>query len=247
MRRPELVVGPVADLASEFARRFERLAGGAVRRRGRAAIVVPGGSVARAFFPALAEAAVDWSRVHVFWSDERAVPPDDVESNYGVARALWLEPARVPSAVVHRMPGDAADLAGAASAYAAEFAATAGDPPAPDVVLLGVGSDGHVASIFPGHRAIEESAHLALAIDDAPKAPARRLTLTLPSLAGARTLFIAAFGAEKREAVAAALDPPRAPGWPVSRIAARAARVVVLADPDAVTPPAGTASRRPPA
>ena len=203
---PEVVVGAEDVLAAQFVRRFETEARRAMTSQGRFACALPGGSVARAFFPSLAGAAVDWSRVDVFWGDERAVPATDPESNYGIASRLLLRQVRPDPSRVHRMPADAADLDAAAASYAADMIHILGDPPRLEVILLGVGPDGHVCSLFPGHPALGEGAHAVVAVRDAPKPPRQRLTVTLRVLATAGTIYVVAFGAEKAAAIRVAIE-----------------------------------------
>src|SRR4029453_13133048 len=131
---PEIVVDTHEALASLLAGRFEKAVRDAVRARGRFACALPGGSVAEVFFTALAPLDLPLPPVHVFFGDERAVPPSDPDSNLGLARRLWLD--AVP-ATVHPMPADQPDLAAAAS-YAAELRAVLGDPPRLDVALFGI-------------------------------------------------------------------------------------------------------------
>src|SRR5262245_4677777 len=126
----------VIDSKEMLAKRF------AETLKGRFAIALPGGSVAEAFLPVLAAAPVDWKGVDLYWGDERAVAPDDPESNFGLARRLLLD--RVAGARVHRMRAEAGDLDAAAREYEKELVPL-------DVALLGVGPDGHVCSLFPGH------------------------------------------------------------------------------------------------
>lgn len=197
----DVIIDARDSLVAECARRFERCAAAAIAARGRFACALPGGSVAETCFPLLASAAVDWARTDVFWGDERAVPPEDPQSNYGLAWRLWLRRAGVPSAQIHRMPADSADLDLAARAYEDDLRHTLGDTPRLDWVLLGVGADGHVCSLFPGHPALAERSRLVVAVTDAPKPPPRRMTLTLPVLTSARALVVCAFGSEKASAV----------------------------------------------
>ena len=103
------------------------------------------GTVARAFYPRMDRLPLDWSRVSFFRGDERSVPATDPESYYGVALALWLAPARVPAASIHRMRADSPDLDQAGADYAGEMVRVLGTPPRLDLALLGVGPDGHVA------------------------------------------------------------------------------------------------------
>jgi 6-phosphogluconolactonase len=228
----DLMVDSREGLSGECARRFERAAASAVSARGRFVCAIPGGSVAEACFPALVTASVDWSRTHLFWGDERAVPPDDPQSNYGLARQLWLQYVTVAADHVHRMPADAADLDRAARQYADDLRATAGDPPRLDLVLLGVGADGHVCSLFPGHAALAERARPVIAVVDAPKPPARRLTLTLPVIVGARSVVVCAFGSEKALAVRDALQGGDSP---LARATRNHPNVAWLLDPEAAS------------
>ena len=179
----------------------------------------------------LATLAIDWPRVEFFWVDERAVSPTDPESNYALARELWLDPAGIPAGGIHRMPGEAADLEGTARDYANELKSIAGDPPRLDYVLLGVGEDGHVASLFPGHAALGDNRPV-IAVTDAPKPPARRLTLSLPALAGAARVAIVAFGTAKARAMGEVVGDPRSM-LPAARVARTARRRLILLDREA--------------
>lgn len=229
MTRPEVVVDTVPVLARIFVERAEGTARRALGERGRFSLVLPGGSVAEAFLPVLAEADLHWARADVFWGDERAVPADHPDSNHGLAHKLLLARA---TPRVHRMAGEARDLAAAAAAYEREMQAALGDPPRLDLVLLGVGPDGHVCALFPGHPALGETSRWVVAIEDSPKPPPARMTLTLTALALAETLVVAAFGAGKAEAVGQALRDPGST-LPVALAARRAARVLFLLDPEA--------------
>jgi 6-phosphogluconolactonase len=221
----ETIVATPAELAQTFAARLTSTAE-RVQATGRAlSLVLPGGSVAEIFFPVLALAAIDWTMVEVFWSDERAVPPDDEDSNYRMADELLLRRVAIDRARIHRMEADAADLCAAARQYEAKLARAIGTPPHFDVVLLGVGPDGHVCSLFPGHRALEETVRHVVAVTDSPKPPPARLTLTLAALAGAE-VYIAAFGPAKAAVVGEALTN-LASRLPVAR-AARTGRAAVF-------------------
>lgn len=230
--RPEIHVDQASGLADRLARLFEGEAEQAQARRGRFAVALPGGSVAAIFFPELARAQCDWSRTAFFWGDERAVPPEDPESNYGRARELWLDPAGVPAASIHRMPADAPDAERAARSYEARLTETLGAPPQLDLALLGVGSDGHVCSLFPGHPLLRERQRLVAPLADAPRPPRRRLTLTLPVLWEAALVVVAALGEAKAAVLRAALEDPASP-LPMALAVHGARRAVVLLDPAA--------------
>nr|WP_245793437.1 6-phosphogluconolactonase [Streptomyces pini] len=205
--------------------------------RGRAHVALTGGRGGNALLAALAQApgrsGVDWSRVDLWWGDERFLPEGDPDRNHTQAReavldALPLEPSRV-----HPMPaGDGPhgdDVDAAAEAYAAELAAAAGESgpgggtggdgtggavPAFDVLLLGLGPDTHVASLFPGHPAVRETGRTVVGVRRAPKPPPTRISLTLPALRAAREVWLLAAGEDKAEAAADALtagDPARTP------------------------------------
>lgn len=227
---PEIVVGDVRELAEAFAARFEMEAGAAIADRGRFSLALPGGSVASSFLPVLARRRFDWARVDVFWGDERAVAPDDPASNYGLARQALLDPAHVPVSAVHRMPADEADLDAAAARHAATLAQVLGTPPVLDLVLLGVGPDGHVCSLFPGHPALDETARTVVAVHDAPKPPPRRLTLTRPVVCAARLVVVGAMGAEKEAAVKDAIAGAASP---LGRVLRGTRRTLLLLDPAA--------------
>jgi 6-phosphogluconolactonase len=230
----EIVVGSLQDLTEACARQLEEAAAHAVRERGRFAVALPGGSVAAAFFPRLARARVDGSRTDFFWVDERAVAPSDPESNYGVAERLWLTPGRVAAERVHRMPADASDLESAANSYAGELTSLLGDPPRLDVVLLGMGPDGHVGSLFPGHPLLREERRWVAAVLDSPKPPKRRLTVTLPVLRAADLLIVAAMGEAKAEAVRQGVEDS-ASALPAALALRGARRAIVLLDPKAAS------------
>ncbi|HYD53598.1 MAG TPA: 6-phosphogluconolactonase [Gemmatimonadaceae bacterium] len=229
---PELIVGPRDVLARHVVTDLARALAAAPPERP-FTLAVPGGSVARAFFPALASSGIDWTRVAVLFVDERAVPPDSPESNFALAHALWLAPAGVPPAHVHRMPAEHEPIAAAADAYAATLGALAGTPPRLDYVLLGVGDDGHVASVFAGDAAFEQTLESTVAwTTRAPKPPPARMTLTLPTLARATQVVIAAFGADKAAVVGQAVRGGEG-GTPLAQLLRDATRSRLLLDEDA--------------
>lgn len=176
--------------------------------RGRCTIALSGGRTPRPVYEALARppfaARVPWERVEVYFSDERCVPPDDARSNYRMARESLLAHVPIPAARVHRMRGEMSDRAAAARSYEAEL------PEALDVLLLGMGADGHTASLFPGSSVLGERARRVVAVRG-PKAPPWRLTITPPVIASARTVAVLVSGAEKADVAARALNDPVRP------------------------------------
>jgi len=227
----EVVVAAPDVLARIFAERFTAAATAA---RSRFSCALPGGSVAEVFLPVLARAPVPWERVEFFWGDERAVGPDDPDSNYGLAKRLLLDPIGADARRVHRMVGEGGDLEAAARAYDAEMARVLGDPPHLDLVVLGIGPDGHVCSLFPGHPLLRERERDVATITDSPKPPPRRLTFTMRPLELARSICIAGFGTAKAQAIHALLEEPDSQ-VPAALAARAAAHTFVLVDPAAAS------------
>lgn len=227
-------IATVEQLADRFARLVESAARVAIADRGFFSMAVSGGSATEKLLPRLVRAAIDWRRVEVFWVDERAVPPDDPDSNFGLARRLWIDRVPLPVDRVHRMRGEEPDLEVAAADYATVLKASLGDPPRIDLVLLGVGPDGHVASLFPGHRLLGVTDRLAASLDDAPKPPPRRLTLTLPVLTAARQVVVFAMGAAKSEVIRDVLGSD-ASSLPLALATSGGATVTLLLDPEAAS------------
>jgi 6-phosphogluconolactonase len=166
------------------------LAGG-----GRCSFALSGGKTTGPIYRTLAGMKLPWDRVDFYFADERCVPPDHPESNYLLAEQTILHPLGVKPEQVRRMQGEREDRDAAARDYEALL------PPVLDVVLLGMGEDGHTASLFPGSSAVEERERRVLAIAGSPKPPPWRLTLTLPVLLSARKVLYVVAGAGKRDAV----------------------------------------------
>jgi 6-phosphogluconolactonase len=186
--------------------------------RGEASVVLTGGGIARRTLEAIAgspaRGAVDWKRLDVWWGDERFLPAGHAERNETLARAALLDAVPVDPARVHPMPAsdgpDGDDPEAAAARYADELARAArpedhGPAPAFDVCLLGVGPDGHIASLFPEMPALYDE-RPAVAVRGAPKPPPTRITLTLPVIQGCREVWAVVAGADKAKAVTLALS-----------------------------------------
>jgi 6-phosphogluconolactonase len=196
----------LADAASVAEHAAAWLLDAARAARGRFAIALSGGATPRALYERLAEPpyrdTFPWSRVHWFWGDERFVPHDDPLSNYRMVRAALLAHAPIPAANIHAIPTERLDPTQAAAAYERELKAFYGaenlDPTRPlfDVTLLGLGPDGHTASLFPGTAVLAERDHWAVAVVGA-KSEAR-ITLTYPALESSRRAAFLVVGGEKR-------------------------------------------------
>ena len=205
-----LVVLPdAAAVARAGADRFVESARRAVAERGRFRVALSGGSTPKSVYPLLVAPPrvdlVDWARVEFFWGDERAVPPDHPESNFGVAYQMLLAqlPGVRPSRI-HRMPAEQPDLDAAALAYEADlrmaFGALGGDVPRFDLIWLGMGADGHTASLFPGSAALTVQDRLVVA-NWSPAQQSWRMTFTYPLLNAAREVLFVVTGADKADAV----------------------------------------------
>jgi 6-phosphogluconolactonase len=187
-----------ADAAKGCAARVLEILKEAVDQGRDATFAVSGGSTPKLMFAALAAAQFDWRRVHLFWVDERCVPPDDEQSNYKLAKECLIDPAGIPLSNVHRMPGEL-DPAAAAALYSEDLAAYFGPGmPAFDVIHCGMGPDGHTASLFPGDPLIADRAGLAASVY-APKLPNWRVTLLPGVLLGARHTLMLVTGADKAD------------------------------------------------
>jgi 6-phosphogluconolactonase len=227
--RPDVLVAPVKQLLDRLAADVSVEAAHARSRRGLFAMALPGGSVGVQSFPVLATVLFDWDVTHLFWVDERAVPASSPDSNYGLADSLWLRKSSAGPSSIHPMPAAGADLKAAAAAYSGELVRVLGEAPRFDVVLLGVGPDGHVASLFPEHPALTEERQLTLPIVDAPKPPPRRLTLSMPLLTSAERVIVMALGDSKAAVMKEAIEQSDSP-LPVSLVLRRTSRALVLLD-----------------
>jgi 6-phosphogluconolactonase len=209
MSSPSILVNRDAEgLAHAVAARFITLLVDVQSRGEVAQVVLTGGRVAAAVYRAVAESpartAIDWQRVEFWWGDERFLPPGDPERNETQARDALLSTVDVDPAQVHPMPADTGQGAEAAAAAYAEELAAAGSPTF-DVLMLGVGPDGHVASLFPGYPQLAVTDVAAVAVHDSPKPPPTRVSLTFPLLDRTRELWFVVSGEDKAEAVAKAL------------------------------------------
>ncbi|MFJ8299476.1 6-phosphogluconolactonase [Streptomyces sp. NPDC094447] len=220
MSTPQLVVHRDKELMAEAAaaRLITRIVD-AQAARGSASVVLTGGRNGNGLLAALGSApardAIDWSRLDLWWGDERFLPEGDLERNVTQAREALLDRVPLDPARVHAMPASdgpyGSDVDAAAAAYAEELAAAAGPGdhggvPAFDVLMLGVGPDTHVASLFPELPAVRETERTVVGVHGAPKPPPVRVSLTLPAIRAAREVWLLAAGADKAKAAAIALS-----------------------------------------
>ncbi|HEY9874434.1 MAG TPA: 6-phosphogluconolactonase [Candidatus Obscuribacterales bacterium] len=175
----------------------------AISERGQFTIALSGGSTPKPLYEAIASQNLPWEKIHVFWGDERYVPPDHPDSNQGMARQAWLDRVNMPAANIHPMPTDEADPAVAASKHEEQlrdfFKVQVGEFPVFDVILLGMGDDGHTASLFPHTEALQVRDRL-VTVGNKDGQP--RLTFTVPLINSARYVLFVVAGSNKRPALA---------------------------------------------
>jgi 6-phosphogluconolactonase len=198
------------DASHETSTRVAEALRQAVSARGSATLALSGGNSPRGAYVLLSrERGIDWTRVHVFWVDERVAPPTDDRSNYRWAKATLLDAVPIPDDRVHRMQTDSADLDGAARAYERAIRSAVrpndGGMPSFDAMVLGVGDDGHTASLFPGEPTIDIRDRLVATVPAAGTREAR-MTLTVPVIEEARMALVLAVGPSKRVALQRAWD-----------------------------------------
>jgi 6-phosphogluconolactonase len=207
------------------AERVANIANAASQARGRFLWVLSGGKTPEQLFQLIAAeyaARIAWPRVHFFWGDERCVPPEDAESNYGMARHALLDAIRPRPEQVHRMPGELEPALGARRyeeglrRFFASPSSGASEFPSFDLILLGMGPDGHTASLFPGTSALHE--HRRWVVENHVEGKGSRLTLTFPVLNAARRVIFIVAGADKAERVRDVLEHPAAEDFPAQRV-----------------------------
>jgi 6-phosphogluconolactonase len=233
------VLADLDEVARAAAEEVIRLAGEAVRAHGRFTLALSGGSTPRALFRLLVEARdrIDWGAVQVFWGDERHVPPDHPDSNYRMTRETLLDHVPLPAASIHRIHGEDPDAEHAAALYddeiAAAFALAPQQPPRFDLVLLGLGGEGHTASLFPGSAALHERERRVVA-PFVPKLAAHRITLTPPVLNHAAAVIFLVSGADKADALAAVVEgEPQVDLYPAQIVRPERGRLLWLVDREA--------------
>ncbi|MBI4380088.1 MAG: 6-phosphogluconolactonase [candidate division NC10 bacterium] len=234
-----LVVADQTALAKEAAERCARMAQETVARAGRFTIALSGGSTPKLLYSLLAaepySTRLPWQQTHVFWGDERAVPPADPDSNFGMAKATLLDRVPIPADRAHRIEAERPDLNVTAREYEAEIASVfavppTGDPPSFDLILLGLGPDGHTASLFPHTEALRETGRWVVR-NHVPTLKTDRVTLTAPILNRAATVLFLVAGAEKASALQAVLEGPSDPErLPAQLIRPTSGRLMWLVD-----------------
>ena len=239
-----------AALAQTAAEAVVQAAADAVRAHGRFTLALSGGTTPRDLYGLLAgeqwRSRIDWRDAFIFWGDERCVPPDHPQSNYRLARELLLDHVPIPADQIFRMPGEAADQVAAAQQYAAAISrivpAGPAGVPSFDLMLQGLGDDGHTASLLPGSALVRERRKL-VAATDLEREGTGRLTVTPPVLQHAASLLFLVAGSDKAVALRQVLyGPERRQRYPAQVVREARGRVVWLVDRAAAAELPDTAS-----
>lgn len=236
MARELFIADSPDSLARAAAARFAEAAGRAIADHGRFSVALSGGGTPRRLYSLLAQPpyrhAVDWTRVHVFFADERYVPPDHPDSTLLLARETLLDHVPVPPENLYAMPTQGETPEADAARHAAELAAFFGEPlPRLDLILLGMGPDGHTASLFPGRP---DHPNAVAAIFESPKPPPVRLTLTLDAINRAGQILFLVTGADKAGPVRAIFrGEPEGLALPAARVEAAGGATVWMLDREA--------------
>jgi 6-phosphogluconolactonase len=215
----DLVVLPDADAVAQAVARWLAAAAAAGGN-----VVLTGGRTPEQAYKLAAAEAPDWSRVEVWWGDERCVPPDDENSNFGMAKPALLDRLQQPPLAVHRIEGELGKDA-AADAYEEELGSTA-----LDLLLLGIGPDGHIASLFPGKPALEVTDRRVVGTEPGLEPWVDRVTMTLPKLRAAGEILFVVSGEAKADAVRRAFVEEPSPKTPASLVRAESGRTTAILD-----------------
>lgn len=208
----QIAIYPDLDTISREAANYTmRVAREAIAKRGKFTFALSGGTTPGKMYGLLTSepyrSQIDWNAVHLFWSDERCVPPADPQSNYHLAQEVLLSKLNLRPEQIHRMPADRPDREKASADYAEEIRKVLGgnDVPAFDLIQLGMGPEAHTASLFPHQPSLREEKRLIMPVS-VPKPPPDRLTFTPPLLRAARHILFLAVGADKAEALHEVLE-----------------------------------------
>ena len=237
------IVSDPAELARAAAAEFARHASAAVRERNLFSVALSGGSTPKLLYAELANDPslrdrLSWDKIHFFWGDERAVPPDDEESNFRLAHDALLSQVPVPPENVHRIRAEETDPALAASDYERElrnfFQLNSQQLPRFDLILLGLGPDGHTASLFPSTDALNETEHLVVA-NWIERLKTHRITVTFPVLNNAASVLFLVSGSEKANVLRDVISGANTDEYPAQRVRPTSGTVTWLVDEDAAS------------
>jgi len=231
----------IDTLSQEAARYVVRVASEAITTHGRFTLVLAGGTTPKKLYGLLASEPyreqIDWALTEIFWSDERCVPPDSEDSNYHLAQQVLLGQIPIPAEQIHRMPADADDRDQASLTYTQEIQRVFGTNGVPsfDLIQLGMGPEGHTASLFPHQASLHEQTRLVIPVS-VPKPPPPRLTFTPPLLNAASHVLFLVTGQDKADALQAVLEGAYNPDeYPAQIIRPPKGEVTWMLDPAAAS------------
>lgn len=228
----KVVFQSVSELVDEMVSQLIELSHNTVTERGLFTMALTGGSAARQLYPHLPVRDIPWKQVHLFFGDERLVPPSHPDSNYRLAKELVIDRVGIPPENVHRIPTESDDPETLELLYATKLIRLLGRKPVLDLVHLGMGVDGHVCSLFPGHPTFYEKVKSVVFVGDSPKPPPSRVSLSMASLLRARDVWIQVTGPDKAEILRECLENPQC-GLPAAVLAQLHESVTFVLDQDA--------------
>lgn len=226
-------VASVDEVAEYAARNFaevvsECIETGGLHNDGIARIVVTGGGAGIKTLQNLVDVEIDWSKVHIFFGDERNVPVDHPESNEGQAREVLFNHVAIPASNIHGYKLGELSLDDSVAHYTQELSTFA--PQGFDLHLLGMGGEGHINSLFPHTDAVQEKSALVVAVTDSPKPPSERASLTLPAVNSSERVWLLVAGAEKKEAATAVAERASYLDWPAAGVKGTNQTLLVVAE-----------------
>lgn len=232
------IYADIDTLSHEAAQYIVRIANESIAAHGRFTIALSGGTTPTRLYGLLGSepysSQIDWKLVHIFWGDERCVAPDSPDSNYHMAQEVLLSKIAIPKLQVHRMPADQSDRDAASQKYTDEMRSIFGtnDIPDFDLIQLGMGPEGHTASLFPHQASLHEIQRLVMPVS-VPKPPPDRLTFTPPLLNAARNVLFLVTGSDKADALQAVLEGEYQPDeYPAQIVRPPNGEVVWMVDKD---------------
>lgn len=213
---------------------FLKLANSSIQKYGKFVVALSGGSTPNAIYSSLEKlgSKTDWSRVHLFWGDERPVPPDHPDSNYRAAMNSGLKNLPIPDKQIHRMIAEK-NIEKEAENYEALIRQESTGNTSFDLVMLGVGEDGHIASLFPNTEGLDESSRWVIA-NEVPQKNTFRMTITYPCIRAAKAVVIYALGKSKQSIISQILRSPSTSKWPASQVGTNSHPVLWIVDKDGI-------------
>lgn len=232
--RELIVPGDTLATIRFAARHFLQLASNSIENYGKFVVALSGGSTPNAIYSSLEKlgSTIDWSRVHLFWGDERSVPPDHPDNNYRAAMNSGLQNLPIPDKQIHRMIAEK-NIEREAENYEAAIRRESTGKASFDLVMLGIGEDGHIASLFPNTAGLHESSRWVIA-NQVPQKNTIRMTITYPCIRAAKAVVIYALGKSKQTIISEVLHSPPTSKWPASQVGTNSHPVLWIVDKDGV-------------